>query len=210
MTMTAAPHYVTRRATTDDLSQLIPLWQLEQLPAERLEKRFTEFQVVSDDAGKVLAAIGLQISGSQGWLHSESIAQAEIGDSLRELLWKRLQIIIQNHALEQLWTQVNVPFWRELGFEPAAPEQLEARPAPFKENDRPWHVKRLRAADAAAALEREFGRLKMLQQEESQRMKDRAQWLKRTALAVTVVVFMLVVAWAVALLKYGPQLLHRR
>ena len=73
--MTDAPRLVTRRATVEDLPQLIDLWRLEQLPAASLEKRFTEFQIVCDDIGRVLAAVGIQISGAQAWLHSESIAQ---------------------------------------------------------------------------------------------------------------------------------------
>jgi hypothetical protein len=74
MTMTAAPQYRARRATVEDLPQLISLWQLEQLPAASLEKRFKEFQVVSDAAGQVVGTIGLQVNGGQGVLHGESVA----------------------------------------------------------------------------------------------------------------------------------------
>jgi len=209
MPMTIAPKFVTRRATVDDLPQLLALWELEHLPVASLEKRFTEFQVVSDETGQVLAAIGIQISSPHGLLHSESIAQPEIGDTLRGLLWKRLQVMIQNHALEKLWTDINVPFWRELDFAAASPEQLLELPAAFHAEGRSWRVKTLRAADAAAAMEREFARLKTIQQEESARMQTRVQWMKRVALGVTVVVFLLVVAWAVTLLKVGPKLWHR-
>jgi hypothetical protein len=209
MAMTAAPHYVTRRATMEDLSQLISLWQIEQLPADALERRFTEFQVVSDDHGRVLGAIGIQVSGPHGLLHSECIAQPEMGDSLRELLWKRLQVMIHNHALERLWTQMNAPFWRDKGFGAASAEQVTSMPPQFKENERPWQVKILRTADANAAIEREFARLQALRQEESARMQDRVQWMKRAALGVTVVVFILVVIWAIAMLKYGPQIFRR-
>jgi len=203
--MTATPHYVARRATVEDLPQLAALWRLEQLPADALEKRFTEFQVVSDDAGQVLAAIGLQIAGVQGLLHSEAIAKPELGDSLRERLWKRFQVIIQNHALERLWTQINVPFWREQGFERASAEQVASLPAQFSGNSYEWFAKTLRAADASAAVERELAQLKAMQQEESVRMQQRVQWAKRLAFGITIVVFLLVVAWAVAMLKFGPK-----
>lgn len=207
MLMTAATHFQTRRATVDDLPQLISLWQLEQLPADVLEKRFTEFQVVSDDTGQVLAAIGIQISGAHGLLHSESIAKPELGDKLRELLWNRLQVMIHNHALEKLWTENNVPFWRDTGFEIASPEQIAAMPAAFKNEDsRGWRVKTLRAADASAAIERELAQLKTIQQEESARMASRVQWVKRFAFSLSIVVLLLVVAWAIVMLKYGPQL----
>lgn len=210
MMITAVPPHVTRRATVEDLPQLVALWRLEQLPAELLEKRFTEFQVVSDEAGQVLAAIGLQIAGVQGWLHSEAIATPELGDGLRELLWNRFQVIIQNHALERLWTQISVPFWREKGFERASAEQIASRPDQFPANDREWFVKTLRAANASAAVERELAQLKAMQQEESVRMQQRVQWAKRFALGITVVVFLLVIAWAITMLKFGPQMFRGR
>jgi hypothetical protein len=210
MLMTAGTKLTARRATVEDLPQLISLWKLEQLPSEMLEKRFTEFQVVSDDAGQVVAGIGMQISGSQGLLHSESIGQPEIGDHLRTLLWNRMQAIIQNHALERLWTTLNFPFWRELGFESATPEQIAAVPGAFANQPGHWRVKALRAADANAAIEKEFARLKVLQQEESARLKDRTRLLKRIAMGMVVVVFILVMIWAVTLLKLGPRILPPR
>ena len=210
MPMTAGSKFVARRATVEDLPQLNSLWMLEQLPAEVLEKRFTEFQVASDDAGQVLAAIGMQISGAQGLLHSESIAKPEIGDQLRTLLWNRLQTIIQNHALERLWTTIDVRFWRELGFGSATPEQIAAVPGAFKNETGDWRVKALRAADANAAIEQEFARLKLLQQEESARIKERARWLKRVALGMVVVVFLLVMAWAITLMKLGPKFMQAK
>jgi N-acetylglutamate synthase-like GNAT family acetyltransferase len=207
--MTDTP-YLTRRATVEDLPQLIALWQLERLPAGALEKRFTEFQVVSDEAGVVLAAIGLQIAGAQGWLHSEAIGRAEISDALRDLLWKRLQVIIQNHALERLWTQMNSTAWRERGFDPADEEQLKLRPPAFTESEGEWRVITLRAAQATAVLEREFAEVKNLQQQERMQLQNRVRWMKRVALGVTVIVFLLLIAWAAVMLKLGPRLFQGR
>jgi N-acetylglutamate synthase-like GNAT family acetyltransferase len=208
--MTATPQYVARRATVEDLPQLVALWRLEQLPADVLEKRFTEFQVVSDETGQVLATVGFQIVGTQALLHSEAIAKPELGDSLRERLWNRFQAIIQNHALERLWTQINVPFWREKGFERASAERITSLPAQFSANDREWLMKTLRAADANAAVERELAQLKAMQHEESVRMQQRVQWAKRLAFGITIVVFLLVVIWAVAMLKFGPKVFGGR
>ena len=204
--MIAAPLYTTRRATVEDLPQLIPLWRLEQLSAPSLEKRFTEFQVVSDDAGQVLAAIGFQVSGSDGWLHSESIARPENADQLRELLWNRLQVIIHNFALERLWTQLDFPFWRNKGFARTTTEQLSSLPNSLREHEGPWQLMTLRAADAKTVIDREFTQLKTLQQQESARLQHQVLWMKRIALSVTVVVFLLVVVWAVVLLKVGPKI----
>jgi hypothetical protein len=143
-------------------------------------------------------------------LHSESIGQPEIGDRLRTLLWNRMQTIIQNHALERLWTTLNFPFWRELGFDNATPEQIAAIPGAFANQPGDWRVKALRAADANAAIEKEFARLKILQQEESARLKERTRLLKRVAMGMVVVVFILVMIWAMTLLKLGPRILPAR
>ncbi len=205
MTMTE-PRHIARRATVEDLPQLLALWRLEQLPDGALEKRLTEFQVVSDEAGVVLAALGLQIAGAQGWLHSEAIARPELSDQLRGLLWTRLQVIIQNHALERLWTQLNSVFWREHGFARATEEELKLRPAKFPLNEMEWHVATLRAANAAAVLEREFADLKAMQVQENERTQERIRWAKRLALGITIGVFVLIVAWAVVMLKFGPRL----
>lgn len=206
--MTAAPQFQTRRATIEDLPQLIPLWQLEQLPAEALEKRFTEFQLVTDDAGLVLAAIGLKISGHAGWLHSEAIARQELAGRLRELLWKRLQVAIQNHALELLWTQMNAGWWRDQGFMPADAEKLTLLPPAFPKDDGAWHVMTLRAAMAKAAFDQEFAHLKAFQQEEAARLQKRVRWIKRLALVFTVLVFLVMVG-TVVMLKYGPKIFGR-
>ena len=187
----------------------IPLWQLEQLPVTALEKRFTEFQVVGDDAGVVLATVGFQISGAHGLLHSEAVARPELADQCRELLWNRFQVIIHNHALERLWTRMHTPWWRTQGFALATEEEIAALPPAFHSEGVEWHTLTLRAADATAALEQEFARLKTVQQEETARLRERVLWIKRAALTVTVVVFILVVVWAVTLLKFGPKLFHR-
>ena len=201
--------YATRRATVEDLPQLTSLWQLEQLPAAALERRFTEFQVVSNDAGQVVAAIGMQVSGAHGLLHSESIATPEIADELRELLWKRFQVMIHNHALERLWTQMNIPFWRGKGFDHASTEQLAALPPPFKENERGWNVLVLRTPDANAAIEREFARLQALQQQERAKMEATVTWMKRAAI-FAMFFLMLVTAIALIVLRYAPKIFRQQ
>lgn len=200
--------YATRRATIEDLPQLILLWQLEQLPSAALERRFTEFQVVCDDTRQVIAAIGMQISGAHGLLHSESIATPEIADELRELLWKRLRVMIHNHALERLWTQMNIPFWRGKGFDHTSTEQLAALPPQFKENERDWNVLVLRTSDANAAIEREFARFQALQQQEKAKMEAFVTWMKRAAI-VAMFFLMLVAAIALIVLRYAPKIFRQ-
>ena len=155
----------------------------------------------------MLAAIGIQIAGSHGLVHSESMAKPELSETLRELLWKRLQVIIQNHALERLWTQMNDVPWRDRGFAAASAEQIKTLPPLFNAGESAeWQTITLRAANASAAVEREMAQFKTLQQEEAARLQRRVQWMKRIALGITVAVFLLVVAWAVVLLKFGPKI----
>ena len=53
-----------RRATLDDLPTLLGLWEVNRLPALELERRLTEFQVVSRPDGVVVGAIGLRPCGA--------------------------------------------------------------------------------------------------------------------------------------------------
>ena len=71
------PNPQVRRATVEDLPKLVPLWQAEQLPWAGLEKRFKEFQVVEMPDGEVVAAVGLEIAGTEGRLHSEVFAHPQ-------------------------------------------------------------------------------------------------------------------------------------
>ena len=208
MIMTAAPQYRARRATVEDLPQLISLWQLEQLPAASLEKRFKEFQVVSDAAGQVVGTIGLQVNGGQGVLHGESVAKPEMADQVRELLWVRVQAMIHNHALERLWTPNSTPFWRTKGFAPASAAEMETLPAEFRENGNHWHVLTLRTPDANAAIEREFALIQALQQEEKAKMQATVAWMKRAAFAA-LFLLMLIAAGAIFVVRFAPQLFRK-
>src|SRR5690242_10104062 len=112
-----APNQQARRATIEDVAKLVPLWKQEGLPWQDLEKRFKEFQVIEGDGGEVLGAIGLQISGLEGRLHSEAFAHAEQADALREKLLARVQIVASNFGLVRLWAQFATPFWNASGFQ---------------------------------------------------------------------------------------------
>lgn len=130
-----APQFQARRATLDDLPALRPLWEAERLDAAALEKRLTEFQVVCDEAGRVVAGIGMQRHQQQGLLHSEVFADFALADTLRPLLWERLRTVGRNYALARMWTRESSQFWRGLGFDPPDEEQLTKFPAGFGEAD---------------------------------------------------------------------------
>src|SRR5688572_8151548 len=95
----STPQLQVRRATIDDLPKLAALWRDENLDVADLEKRFKEFQVVEGPGGEILGALGLQISGQEGRLHSEVFSLPEQADIVREKLWERAQILVNNHGL---------------------------------------------------------------------------------------------------------------
>jgi N-acetylglutamate synthase-like GNAT family acetyltransferase len=141
--------YQTRRATVDDLEQLAELWQAAHLPAATLEKQFTEFLVAEDDQGKLVAAIGLHIEGSNGRIHSEAFADFSLTDVVRPALWKRLQTVAQNHGLFRLWTEEAAPWWKkDAGFSAPTDEILQKLPEPFGQRHAVWLVLRLKEETA--------------------------------------------------------------
>jgi N-acetylglutamate synthase-like GNAT family acetyltransferase len=130
--------YRIRRATSDDLQMLLTLWREAQMPALELEKRFTEFQVVEDEKGGLVAAIGLQIEGHIGRIHSETIADFSLADVVRPLLWQRFQTLVVNHGLYRLWTDETAPFWKkDAGFAEPSAKVRETLPTAFGA----WHDK---------------------------------------------------------------------
>src|ERR1700733_13393139 len=104
--MNSAPLRV-RRATVDDFDALKIIWASMRLSADELEKRLTEFQVVENSEGKILGAIGIQISKQHALLHSEGYSDFSVADSARNLFWERIQVLASNHGIFRLWTREN-------------------------------------------------------------------------------------------------------
>ena len=181
----------TRRATTDDLEPLKALWQAERLDAGELEKQLTYVQVAEDEQGGVAAAIALQISGSEGRIHSETIADFAQTDFWRPRLWFQLQSAAQNHGLFRLWTRETAPFWRkDAGFTDATREWLEKLPASFGAAGPGWLALRLRdeAADPEA-LERQFQLFKLAEQEKRDKLLRQARFLRFFGTFIAIVLF---------------------
>lgn len=135
-----------RRATIDDLPGLQSLWIEAGQPWEELEKFLAEFQVVADESGALVAAIGLVVEGTEGLLHTETVAvaAAELDDELRALLWRRLQIVARNLGVVRLWTAEEAPFWAT-EFVPALPEVRQGAHLTFLASrpDAAWRVREL-------------------------------------------------------------------
>ena len=183
-----APQFSTRRATLDDLPALRPLWEAERLDAVALERRLTEFQVVSDAPGKVLGAVGMQRHQQHALLHSEVFVDFALADTLRPVLWERLRNVGRNYGLARMWTRETSQFWRGIGFDPPDTEQLAAFPIEFGAADAgPLYTLQVRDdpfANMTPAQEEKL--LKQHLRADTDKMLRQAQTLRRCAIIVAI------------------------
>ena len=194
--------YKLRRATADDLPKLISIWKRAQLPAPDLEKRFTEFQVIENNAGEIVGAIGLQVSTRYGNIHSETIPDFALADTLRPRLWDRLQKVAQNYGLFRFWTLENAPFWRQQGFSPPDGAARERFPAVYGDAAKAWFTLKLKEEmEVSLSLDKEFDLFKQSEQERMEKIFAQARALKWLAGAIAVLVFLFVIAGSLYLFK---------
>jgi hypothetical protein len=204
------PNQQVRRATVEDVSKLVHLWQQENLPCENLEKRFKEFQVVEGANGELLGAIGFQISGQEALLHSEAFLLPEHAEFVREKVWERAQIMGKNHGLVRVWTQFNAPFWRGNGFQHPREDALQKLPPAFGPAQNPWLVIQLREDTApVVSLDKEFALFKEAEREQTEKMFRQAKVLKFIAIGIALVVAVLVMVWAVYFLMVQRKMSKR-
>ena len=186
-----------RRATVDDLPKLVDLWKQENLACQEFEKRFKEIQVVEGPGGQILGALGLQLAGLEGKLHSEAFAHMEQSDALREKLWGRVQILARNHGLVRMWTQLDSPFWRSNGFNVPLADGLSKLPSAWAEGQHPWRCLQLREESGLVpSIDKEFAVFQEAERERTQLLFQKARVLKMVAGLVAVGVFVLVLIWA--------------
>jgi N-acetylglutamate synthase-like GNAT family acetyltransferase len=202
------PNAQVRRATVEDLPKLVALWQLENLACPDLEKRFKEFQVIESPPGEIAGALGLQVAGLEGQLHSEVFARADESDVLRVMLWERVRVLAQNHGLVRLWTQLSAPFWNHSGFQFAPEATLAKLPPPFGTGAKPWQFLQLKDDTAPVSIDKEFAMFKEMEKEKTEKMLRQAKVLKLVAAALVVLVFVVVLVGFFAWFKTRSQL-HR-
>lgn len=198
------PALHVRRATTDDLPGLKSLWQSMLLPADELEKRVTEFQVVEMADGGLLGAIGIQIAGRHARLHSESYRDYARADEARECFWQRVQTLASNHGVFRLWTQENSPFWSHLGFRSAGPKKLSDLPDDWQTGGGEWLTLQLKDEEAIRnALDRDFAAFMTAERQNTERTFQQARTLKT---------LITVIGFTIAILCFGAAaylLIHR-
>jgi N-acetylglutamate synthase-like GNAT family acetyltransferase len=185
--------YQVRRATTDDLAQLIQLWSTAQFPVADLEKRFTEFQVAATATGEVVGAVGLQVAGTDGKIHSEWFADFALSEALRTPLWDRLQAVALNHGLFRLWTEECAPFWKKAAGFSTPPSDLVSRvPAEFGAARAGWLVLRLKDESADPnLLEAQFAMFRDAERARLEKLLQRAHAVKMVGTGIAVILFLL-------------------
>ena len=203
-----SPDYTLRRATVDDLIGLKQLWQRAHLQVLDLEKRLTEFQLIVTDSGDLLGAVGLQIDGKQGRVHSEAFTQSEDQDKHRQQLWERLQSIARNHGLVRLWTRESAPFWTQRGFQEATEEVLQKLPAVFGDGSKPWLALQLREENIAVnSPEKEFELFQAAQQASYERLMQQAKVLRTVAYIILGIAVLVGGYFLVKIFMKNPSLL---
>ena len=196
------PQLLTRRATVDDLPALKSLWRAANLPADELESRLTEFQVV-EAGGTFAGAVGVQIVRQHTRLHSEDYADFAVADAARELFWERIQTLAANHGVFRVWTQETSPFWTRWGFQPASAEILERLPDEWKMIEGKWLTLELKNEDAIqAALKNRFPDFMAAEKEHTAAVEKKAGQIR----AFFTVLFFAVAAVCFAIVIY--LLLH--
>jgi N-acetylglutamate synthase-like GNAT family acetyltransferase len=185
--MNPKPGLRVRRATLDDLATLRTIWASMRLPADELEKRLKEFQVVEGADGNVLGAVGIQFSKQHALLYGEGFSDFSIADAARELFWRRFEALAANHGIFRIWTQETSPFWTRWGFQPANAEILSRLPEEWKASEGKWLTLELKNEEAVtAALEHKFASFMDAEKRQTAQVYEKARTLKTV---VTVVGF---------------------
>lgn len=202
-----------RRATIDDLPSLQALWIEAGQPWEELEKFLGEFQVVADPDGSLIAASGLLVEGSEGLLHTETIAQraSEQADELRALLWRRLQIVARNQGVVRMWTAEESPYWAT-EFSTASAAAVQGCSASFLANDpqATWRIRELVDANRAKQMVNEQMAIWA-----ASRSQEREQFQRKTRLFMSVALVLValiigICAWMLfKVMNAQPDLLLR-
>lgn len=196
--------YRIRRATSDDLNALLTLWHEAQLPALELEKRFTEFQVVEDSQGALVAAIGLQIEGHFGRIHSETIPDFALSDTLRPLIWQRFETLAVNHGLYRFWTDETAPFWKkDAGFAEPNEEVKKKFPVAFGACHEKWLTLWLRDEPVFPDdVEKQFELFRQAGQVQRDKFARQATTLKAVQLGIVLLVFLIGVGSLIYVLRH--------
>jgi N-acetylglutamate synthase-like GNAT family acetyltransferase len=182
-----AAEYRARRATIEDLPALLAMWQTMQFPTGELDRRLTEFQVVVNGSGAIVGAVGLQMAGKNGLIHSEAFTDFGVADTLRPLLWERLQMVAANHGTVRVWTRETAPFWPQTGLIKPDEEALTKLPPAWKDKPGELLVLKLREdVEEALSADKEFALYVQAEKENTRATLDTAKVMNKVAMALGV------------------------
>jgi len=186
-----SPAYRVRRATLDDMGQLMALWNSMHLPADDLSRRVTEFQVAEGTDGQIAGALGLQMAGTQGLLHSEAFTDFALADDLRATILTRINSMATNHGLLRLWTREQAPFWKKNGFQAPTPETIQKIPETWDRTAADWLTLAIKDEEVVASLEKQLAMLMVAEKQRTAETMARARVLR---ILVTVLAFVMAFA----------------
>ena len=201
--MNPQPGLRVRRATLDDLVALRAIWLSMRLPADELEKRLKEFQVVQDGEGNVLGAVAIQFSKQHALLYGEAFSDFSVADSARQLFWQRFEALAANHGIFRIWTQETSPFWKHWGFQPANAEILSRLPDEWKTSEGQWLTLELKNEEAvASALETKFAGFMDAEKKQTALVAEKARTLNHIITVIGFAVGILCIGIAIYLLVH--------
>ena len=194
--------FQVRRATIEDLPALTALWHSMNLPVNGLDRRLTEFQVATDASGKIVGAVGLQLAGKQGLVHGEGFTDFGVTDTVRPMLWERLQMVAANHGIVRVWSKEVAPFWKQIGRVPPDAEALGKLPPAWNSHPGEWLTVKLREdVEEVLSMDKEFELFKQSTAQQSQEAINQAKLLKTIATVAAVILGIVVLIASVYMLR---------
>ena len=199
----SSPKLRVRRATTDDFQCLRSLWNSMRLPADELEKRLTEFQVIESADGQIAGAIGLQIIRQHARLHSEAYTDLSLADTAQEFFWERIQLIASHHGVFRLWTQEDSPFWKRCGFRIVITESLVQLPEEWKRFGGKWYSFQLKNEEIiTAAFEKHLAGFVDSGKKQAARVSEKARTINTIVTVVCFGIFFVCIAVLIYLITH--------
>ena len=201
--MNPQPGLHVRRATVDDLVTLRTIWLSMRLPADELEKRLKEFQVVEAPDGIVLGAVGIQFAKQHALLYGEGYSDFSVADAARRMFWQRLEALAANHGIFRIWTQETSPFWARWGFQPANAEILSRLPEEWKASEGKWLAFELKNEQAITdALENRFAGFMDAEKQQTAQVLAKAKTLRTIITVIGFTIGILCIGLAIYLFAH--------
>jgi len=197
-----------RRANLEDLPALLALWEKSRLPGIQLEKFLTEFQIVANERGEVLASVGLQVDGPDALVHSEAVADAASpeAEAHRAALWTRMQIVLRNQGVSRVWTLEDDAYWQSV-FQPAKPGEIAALKSTFADPAASWLMIQLLDEARVNKLVNEQVILRGGSLDgERQEFNETIRRARLIAYSITMIVIIILVTFAIYLLNHREVL----